>query len=222
MKLSLKKLENEITVVFENKNLLSQSMTHKSFDEENNNEKLEFLGDRVIGLVISKRLLVLYPHESEGIIDKKFSNLVNKKICKEIAARLNLKKYIRTGSSLKKIKPSDEKILSDTCEALIGAIYLDQGLNVAERFILKNWDSFIKKSNITQIDPKTKLQEYSLKKYKKLPLYKNYKRIGPNHNPIFKVQVQISYSKKFLGYGKSKKIAEKNAAFKLIKNLNIT
>lgn len=172
-------------------------MTHKSFDEENNNEKLEFLGDRVIGLVISKRLLVLYPHESEGIIDKKFSNLVNKKICKEIAARLNLKKYIRTGSSLKKIKPSDEKILSDTCEALIGAIYLDQGLNVAERFILKNWDSFIKKSNITQIDPKTKLQEYSLKKYKKLPLYKNYKRIGPNHNPIFKVQVQISYSKKF-------------------------
>ena len=93
MKLSIKKLENEINVVFENKNLLSQSMTHKSFDEENNNEKLEFLGDRVIGLVISKRLLVLYPHESEGIIDKKFSNLVNKKICKEIAARLNLKKY---------------------------------------------------------------------------------------------------------------------------------
>ena len=83
MKLSIKKLENEIKVVFENKNLLSQSMTPKSFDEENNNEKLEFLGDRVIGLVISKRLLVLYPHESEGIIDKKFSNLVNKKICKE-------------------------------------------------------------------------------------------------------------------------------------------
>ena len=125
---------------------------------------MEFLGDRVIGLVISKTLLNLYPTEKEGVIDKKFSNLVNKKTCKKVAVKLNLKHFIRTGNSFIKIKNSNDKILSDTCEALIGAIYLDQGFSVSEKFILDNWDSFIKKSNITQIDPKTKLQEYSLKK----------------------------------------------------------
>jgi len=221
MKNIIKKLENIIKVNFESKELLIQSVTHKSFNEKYNNEKLEFLGDRVIGLVISKKLLSLYPEESEGVIDKKFSNLVNKKTCSEIANQLNLQEFMKTGNSFKNIKSSDEKILSDCCEALIGAIYLDQGLAVSEKFILKNWQSFIKKSKITQIDPKTKLQEYSLKKYKKLPVYKSFKQTGPNHNPIFKVQVQISNSKKYFGYGKSKKLAEKAAALKLIKNLKL-
>ena len=97
-------------------------------------------------------------------------NLVNKKTCKEIADQLNLKKFIKTGNSFKSIKSSDEKILSDCCEALIGAIYLDQGLAVSEKFILRNWKNFIKKSNITQIDPKTKLQEYSLKNFKNVEI----------------------------------------------------
>ena len=221
MKNTVKKIENFIRINFNNKKLLMKSLTHKSFNEEENNEKLEFLGDRVIGLAISKKLLALYPHETEGIIDKKFSNLVNKETCKKIAIQLGLKKFVRTGNSFKNIKSSDDKILSDSCEALVGAIYLDQGFSVTEKFILKNWDTFIKKSNITQIDPKTKLQEYSLKKYKKLPSYKMFKQTGPNHNPIFKVQVQISNSKKYFGHGKSKKIAQKNAAHKLINSLNL-
>ena len=221
MKNIIKKLENIIKVSFQNKNLLIQGLTHKSFDEKYNNEKLEFLGDRVIGLVISKKLLSLYPDETEGIIDKKFSNLVNKKTCSEIAKQIRLKNFIRTGKSFKTIKSSDEKILSDSCEALIGAIYLDQGYLVSEKFILKNWQNFIKKSNVTKIDPKTKLQEYSLKKYKKLPFYKMFKQSGPSHSPFFKVQVQILNSKKFFGYGKSKKLAQKNAALQLIKNLKI-
>tara|TARA_B100000700_G_C15038996_1_gene854268 strand:- start:1586 stop:2254 length:669 start_codon:yes stop_codon:yes gene_type:complete len=221
MKNLLKKIENIIKVNFENKDLLIQSITHKSYNETYNNEKLEFLGDRVIGLVISKKLLSLYPNEKEGIIDKKFSNLVNKKTCAEIGKQLNLKQFIKTGNSFKKITSSDEKIISDCCEALIGAIYLDQGFPVSERFILRNWQNFLKKSKITEIDPKTKLQEYSLKKFKKLPIYKMFKQSGPNHNPIFKVQVHISNSKKCIGFGKSKKIAQKNAALKLIKNLNL-
>ncbi len=188
----MKKLENIIKINFHNKELLKRSMIHKSFDENYNNEKLEFLGDRVIGLVISQKLLDLYPEESEGIIDKKFANLVNKKTCTKIANQLNLKKFIKTGNSFKNIKSSDEKILSDCCEALIGAIYLDQGLTISEKFILTNWKNFIKNSKITEIDPKTKLQEYSLKKFKKLPIYKMFKQIGPNHNPFFKVEVQIS------------------------------
>ncbi len=221
MKKVIKKLESTIKVNFNNKELLLQSITHKSYDEKYNNEKLEFLGDRVIGLVISKKLLSLYPNEKEGIIDKKFANLVNKKTCADIAKQLNLKEFIKTGNSFKNIVSSNEKILSDCCEALIGAIYLDQGFIVSEKFILKNWQNFIKKSYITRIDPKTKLQEYSLKKYKKLPIYKMFKQTGPNHNPVFKVEVQILNSKKHFGYGKSKKIAQKNAALKLIKNLKL-
>ncbi len=219
MKKYIKKIEEIIKINFKNKDLLIKSLTHKSFNEKYNNEKLEFLGDRVIGLVISKELLDLYPEEKEGIIDKKFSNLVNKKTCRDVAVKLNLKNFIRIGNSFKKAKMLNEKILSDSCEALIGAIYLDQGFAVSEKFILEKWNTFIKKSKITKIDPKTKLQEYSLKKYKKLPVYKTYKQTGPNHNPIFKIQVQILNSKKFFGFGKSKKIAQKNAALKLIKNL---
>jgi len=221
MKNNIRKIENFIKINFNNKALLAKSLIHKSFDEKNNNEKLEFLGDRVIGLAISKKLLALYPEESEGVIDKKFSNLVNRKTCSKIANQLNLKKFIQTGNSFKNIKSSDEKILSDSCEALIGAIYLDQGFSVTEKFILQNWANFIKKSNVTEIDPKTRLQEYSLKKYKKLPKYKMFKQTGPNHNPLFKVQVQILNSKKYFGYGKSKKMAQRNAAYKLINSLNL-
>ena len=221
MKSNIKKIENFIRINFNNKKLLLKSLTHKSYNEIDNNEKLEFLGDRVIGLTLSKKLLSLYPDETEGIIDKKFSNLVNKKTCADIAKQLNLKKFMRTGNSFKNMKSSNEKILSDCCEALIGAIYLDQGFQIAEKFILKNWEKFIKKSNVTEIDPKTKLQKYSLKKYKKLPKYKMFKETGPKHNPIFKVEVQILNSSKFFGYGKSKKIAQKNAAHKLINSLNL-
>ena len=192
----MKKLEKILKVDFEDKELLKKSMIHKSFNENYNNEKLEFLGDRVIGLIISKKLLFLYPNDSEGIIDKKFASLVNKKTCTNIANQLNLKDFIKTGNSFKKIKSTDEKILSDCCEALIGAIYLDQGLSVSEKFILRNWQNYINKSKITPIDPKTKLQEYSLKKFKKLPIYKMFKQTGPNHNPVFRVEVQISNSKK--------------------------
>jgi ribonuclease-3 len=221
MKYNYKQIEKILKINFNNKKLLIKSLVHKSFDKNENNEKLEFLGDRVIGLVISEKLLALYPAEKEGIIDKKFANLVNKKTCAKIANQLNLKKFIKTGKSYKNLKSSDEKILSDGCEALIGAIYLDQGFSISEKFILKNWNNFIKKSNILEVDSKTKLQEYSLKKYKRLPLYTTFKQTGPRHNPTFKIQVQIPKSKKYIGCGKSKKIAQQNAASQLIKNLNI-
>ena len=217
----LKKIQKRIKINFLNIELLNRSLIHKSSNKKYNNEKLEFLGDRVIGLVISKKLVSLYPDETEGVIDKKFASLVNKNTCAKIANLLDLKKFIRTGNSYKNINSSDEKILSDACEALIGAIYLDQGFNTSEKFILKNWESFIKKSNLVQVDAKTKLQEYSLKKSKELPNYKIYRQIGPNHNPTFKVQVQIRNSKKYVGYGKSKKLAQQNAASNLLKSLKI-
>ena len=218
---NLKNIEKIINLKFNDKELLSKSFIHKSYNKKINNEKLEFLGDRVIGLIISKKLLNLYPNEKEGIIDKKFASLVNKKTCAKVFRSLNLKKFIKTGNSFKTIHSADERLLSDTCEALIGAIYLDQGFVNTEKFVLNIWKDFIQDSKIIELDPKTKIQEFSLKKFKKLPIYKTIKKTGPNHNPFFQVSVQIENSKKYIGQGNSKKNAEQNAASKLIRNLNI-
>jgi len=219
MKINYQDLERKIDIKFKNIELLIQSLTHKSFNTNKNNEKIEFLGDRVLGLVIAKKLLEIYPNEKEGILDKKFASLVNKKTCLEIAKKINLNKFVLIfNPNNKKIKIED-KIISDSCEALIGAIYLDKGLNVAEKVILKLWKNHIKKSVITQIDAKTKLQEISLKNFKKLPTYKLISNTGPSHKPSFKVGVKLSNSKFFISSGKSKKDAEQNAAIECLKSI---
>ena len=215
------KLEQRINIKFKDQELLKKSLIHKSHNNENNNEKLEFLGDRVLGLVLAKTLLKIYPNEKEGVIDKKFANLVNKKTCLLIAKKLELKKFITTGGSYKGLSRSDDKIISDGLEALLGAVFLDQGINVVEKFILNTWGEFLDKSSETKIDAKTQLQEYSLKKYKVLPVYKINKQSGPQHSPIFKVEVQIKDSKKFYASGTSKKDAQQNAAQKLLLELRI-
>ncbi len=96
MKINYQNLEKKIKVNFKNKKLLIQSLTHKSFDKSNNNEKIEFLGDRVLGLVMAKKLLEIYPNEKEGILDKKYASLVNKKTCLDIAKKIELEKYVLT------------------------------------------------------------------------------------------------------------------------------
>ena len=212
-------LEKTINVKFKNLNLLKQSLTHKSFDANKNNEKIEFLGDRVLGLIISKKLLEIYPDEKEGILDKKFSSLVNKTTCLEIAKNIDLDKFILTFNPKNKKIKIEDKIVSDSCEALIGAIFLDKGLNVAEKVVLELWKNHIKKSIITQIDAKTKLQEFSLKKFKKLPSYKLISNTGPRHKPMFKVGVKLPDTKYFISSGKSKKDAEQNAAIECLKNI---
>ena len=217
----LKEVEKIIKHTFKDYLLLKMSLTHKSFDNEKNNEKLEFLGDRVLGLVISQRLLEKFPEEKEGIIDKKFANLVNKKTCSLIGKKLDLKKYLYLGSSHKNLERSADKIIGDCLEAIIGAIYLDGGLKPSENFILNFWNFYLDKSVITLIDSKTQLQEFSLKKFKILPKYIFHKKKGPQHNPIFKTEVQISNSKKMSGTGSSKKNAQQNAAQKLLKILKI-
>ena len=126
-------LENIIKIKFDNKNIIEESLIHKSYDNIYNNEKLEFLGDRVLGLILTKTLLKIFPNEKEGVIDKKLASLVNKKTCADIAKKINIQKFMLFGQSYKRLKRSDEKIASDALEALIGAIYLDKGLNVAEK-----------------------------------------------------------------------------------------
>ena len=218
MKIDYFNLEKKINYKFKDKKLLIKSLTHKSFDKINNNEKIEFLGDRVLGLIIAKKLLEIYPEEKEGILDKKFASLVNKKTCLQIANDISLEKYILTfNPKNRKIKVED-KVIADCCEALIGAIYLDKGFSAAENFILTFWSKNIKDSVITQIDPKTKLQEYSLKKYKKLPTYKIISNTGPRHKPLFKVAVKLPDTKFYVGQGSSKKDAEQSAAIICLEN----
>ena len=219
MKIDYSKLEKKIEILFKNKDLLIQSLTHKSFDKKKNNEKIEFLGDRVLGLIIAKKLLEIYPNEKEGVLDKKFASLVNKKTCLEIAKNLELEKFILTFNVKKKNNIIEDKVLADSCEALIGSIYLEKGFSTVEKFILKQWSNHIKDSVITKVDAKTTLQELSLKRFKKLPIYKLISNTGPKHKPIFKVGVKLFDTKFYVSKGKSKKEAEQNAAILCLENI---
>ncbi len=218
--MNLVNFEKKIKIYFKNKKLLQRSLTHKSYDNKINNEKLEFLGDRVLGFVIAKKLIELYPEDNEGLLDKKLALLVNKNTCAEIGFFLCLENVVKTHppSSKKKV---ENKIISDTCEALIGAIFLDQGIKTVENFILKLWKSYLIKNKDVKKDPKTRLQEYSLEMFKELPIYKLVQNIGPRHKPLFKIAVKVKNSKNFFGEGLSKKDAEQTAALKLLENLNI-
>ena len=219
MKINLTNLEKKLEIKFKNTDLLIKALTHKSFNSNDNNEKIEFLGDRVLGLVIAKKLLEIYPDEKEGILDKKFASLVNKKTCLEIAKKIELEKYILTFNPKNKKIKIEDKVISDSCEALIGAIYLDKGFTTVEKFILELWENKINESVITPIDAKTKLQELSLKKFKKLPIYKLISNTGPRHKPIFKIAVKLENTKFFTAEGNSKKNAEQNAAQLCLNNI---
>ena len=219
MRINYSALEKKIKCNFKNKDLLIKSLTHKSFNKENNYEKLEFLGDRVLGLIIAKKLLEIYPNEREGILDKKFASLVNKKTCLEIAKKIDLHKYVLTFNVKNRKNLIEDKVLADCCEALLGSIYLDKGFIIVEKVILNLWSSNIKDSVVTQIDAKTKLQEFSLKRYKRLPIYKIISNSGPRHMPIFKVAVKLQDTKFYTAQGKSKKDAEQNAAILCLQNI---
>tara|TARA_B100000029_G_scaffold260868_1_gene257253 strand:- start:10089 stop:10757 length:669 start_codon:yes stop_codon:yes gene_type:complete len=221
MIIDIDKLQKKLKISFKKKSLLIKALTHKSANQISNNEKLEFLGDRVIGLVLSGELLELYPKENEGVLDKRLANLVNRKICCKVGLSIGLQNYIVIGNKKKKIDKRDEKIISDCCEALIGAIYIDRGFDYAKNFILRIWKSNIDKSTVTILDSKTKLQEYSLKQFKKLPSYRLVSSAGPRHNPTYKISVCITGSKQYLGIGSSKQQAEQDGATKLLKHNKI-
>ena len=221
MQENLSKLQKKINVKFKNINILKKAITHKSYDSKDNYEKLEFLGDRILGLVISKKLIDLYKDESEGVLDKKLASLVNKNKCLEVAKELNLDKFILVGNKKNKKNKIENKIISDSVEALIAAIYYEKGIEFTENFILSIWKNYLNLSNITIIDAKTKLQEYSLKKFKSLPVYKFISSTGLKHKPKFKIAVKLKDTKFFEGIGDSKKKAEQEAAQILLKNLNL-
>ena len=216
---TLKNLQKQIKINFKNEKILLQAITHKSFDPNKNYENLEFLGDRVLGLVVSKKLYELYPNEKVGSLDKKLASLVNKNKCLEVGNSLNLREFVITANYKSSKNIIENKIISDCCEALIGAIYLDKGFEVSKGFILKLWNNLINDTETTFIDAKTQLQEYSLKKFKILPSYKLVSSTGPRHKPNFKVGVKLKNSSYIYAIGSSKKNAEQSAASELLRKI---
>ena len=213
-------LEKKISYIFENKNIIKRALTHKSTGLSEHNEQYEFLGDRVLGLIISEILILKYIDLSEGNLDKIFSTLVNKDKCAEVATHIGLGEYLILGkteiASEGKYKSG---ILADACEAVIASIYLDGGYSAAQDFINNNWLKSINSIDINFKDPKSALQEWSLKKYKKLPDYKVAKQEGPAHSPTFTVKVQFNDYKVAEAVSGNIKEAEKKAAIEFI-NIN--
>ena len=224
MDIKIQKLQKKINIKFKNLNLIKKAITHKSYDPENNFEKLEFLGDRILGMVISIKLIELYPNEKEGILDKKLASLVNRNKCLEIGKNIGLNQFIIVGKQFNKKITNNvivNKIISDCMEALIGAIYYEKGFKFTEKFILNCWKKYLDHSEKTFIDSKTKLQEYSLKFFKKLPSYKFISSSGPKHNLKFKMAVKLENTVFFEGIGESKKKAEQKAAQNLLNTLEL-
>ena len=218
-KINLIELERTININFINKENLILSLTHKSHNSKINNERLEFIGDRVLGLIISSELLKIYPNQKVGYLDKMFASMVNKRTLLNIGKKIGLEKFIIGGNTTK--KNIEDKIISDTCEALIGAIFLDFGYIKAKKFILNYWEKYFKLNTTYKVDSKTKLQEYSLKKYKVLPIYKLISNSGPRHKPIFKIGVRLKNTKFVYATGSSKKNAEAKSAEILLKNIGV-
>ena len=165
MEKNLSILEKKISYKFKDKTLLKLAVTHKSFKKLESNENLEFLGDRVLGLVISEKLLIDKPGKQEGSLDKMLSSLVDRNACHEIAKKISLGDFILLGQTEKSSLGNNKKsILSDACEALLGAIYLDSSFTQVRKVILALWKT--KFDNIAEdiIDAKSMLQEWTLKK----------------------------------------------------------
>ena len=212
--------EKKINYKFKNKSLIDLAFTHSSFKNKKNKnyERLEFLGDRVLSLVISEDLFLKYPNEDEGALSKRLSDLVSKQKLLEVANEISIKKMLKIDQFEKKnLKlKKNISILSDVCESLIGAIYLDSDLENAKKFISKYWKKKISKNILPPQDPKSLLQEIAQKKGLNLPKYILKNKEGPPHNPRFEVEVFLKGIRKFSAIAKTIKIAEINAAKKMV------
>ena len=218
--MKINEFEKKINYKFRNKSLIDLAFTHSSYKNKTNTdyERLEFLGDRVLSLVLSEYLFLKYPNENEGALSKRLSNLVSKQTLLEVANEISVKEMLKINYSEKKnlkLKKSIS-ILSDVCEALIGAIYLDTNLDNAKKFIYNHWKKKVSKNIIPPQDPKSLLQEVAQKKGLDLPKYVLKKKIGPPHNPRFEIEVCLKGVKRFSAIAKTIKDAEISSAKKMV------
>ena len=190
----------------------------KYLNEISEFERLEFLGDRVLGLAISSIIYKKFDKNNEGDLSKKLSYLVQKNFLHKISIDLKINNFLKY--NFKKNEKMNISILADSIESLIGAIYLDGGFKNAKKFIESKWGPYLNIEDQNMQDPKTKLQELSQKKLKKLPDYNLIKKEGPSHGPIFTVSLKVLNLKKIISSGSTIREAEKNAASIALKLIN--
>ena len=226
LKKNINAFEKIINYSFKKKEILVSALLHPSFLKEkkiNKNsivyefERLEFLGDRVLGLAIASLIFKKFKKLDEGGLSKKLSYLVQKNFLYTISSQLNLNSFLKF-SYKKQNSKLNISILADTVEAVIGAIYVDGGFKPSVKFIDYFWGPHFDVEASNQQDPKTKLQEISQQKYKKLPDYKLIKKTGPSHSPIFTVRLKVLNLKIIKASGNSIREAEKNAASIALEN----
>ncbi|MDO8885358.1 ribonuclease III [Candidatus Oleimmundimicrobium sp.] len=219
--------EQCLGLVFFNKNLLKVALTHKSFTAETNdevevNERLEFLGDAVLELVITDFLYNHYPNLEEGNLAMLRANIVNAEVLAKLAKNIGLGKYIFMSKGTELTGGRRQvSILGDCLEAVLGAVYLDQGIEKTKEFILTIFQEEIKRqaSKEKYLDLKTNLQEYTMKKFQILPLYKITREEGSVHDRTFFAEVGVGDHVWGKGKGKSKKKAEQEAAKEALQKL---
>jgi ribonuclease III len=215
-------LERRIGYTFQDRDLLERALTHASVGdgarEVRHNERLEFLGDRVLNLCAAERLMALDPDAREGEMSRLLASLVNYHACARAAERVGLPAALRLSASATKIGArKSDAVLGDACEALIAALYIDGGLETAQAFFLKFWDEeFAKLDEPRAKDAKTQLQEWAQGMGKPLPEYEIVKRTGPAHAPCFTVEVRVEGVGAERGEGSSRQAAEKAAAQQML------
>lgn len=220
MNAALKKLQEKIGYDFHETKLLEAALTHSSTGSHTNYERLEFLGDRVLGLVMAETVYAMFPRESEGDLAKRHAALVQGAMLAELARHIDLGAALQI-SEAERIGggTENENILADGLEALIGAIYLDSGLAPCQKFIKGLWGERVKTMKDPPQDSKTALQEWAQARGFPLPSYEVVKREGPDHAPVFHVEVAVGQWPPQKAIGSSIRAAEKEAAQLLLEYL---
>ena len=222
---SYSEIEKILDYKFKNIELLNEALTHSSTKKNKKNkrifnyERLEFLGDRILGFIISDLIFKKFPNFQEGELSIVFQKYTNTKFLSNIAISLGLDKFVivQKGDSLEK----KDSIMSDLIESIIAAIYIDSNLDNAKLFIKNKILNNLKIENLIDKHPKTILQEHSLKYFKIIPVYSVKEKSGPDHKPEFKVSVSINSENHAIGEGPSTQKAQENAAKNLLKKLEL-
>ena len=214
----ISELEKMLNYSFSESNLLDLALTHSSMarsraNRDQTNQRLEFLGDRVLGLVVAKMIYESFPLEEEGAMARRHAALVRKEALARVAVELTLSKFLKIATAEEESGALENPaLLADACEAVIAALFLDGGIETAESFIRRHWMKQMAEDLIPPKDAKTTLQEYAQSNGKKLPCYREVSREGPPHDPTFVIEVSLEDEKPLSGSGGSKRQAEQLAA----------
>ena len=208
---------------FKNPRLLTQALTHPSAVEAGSRsyERLEFLGDRVLGLIVADLLLAKFPKEAEGALARRLAQLVRRETLAQVAAELDLGRHLILARSERQAgEETNPALLADACEAIIAALYLDGGLAAAQAFVEPLWAPLLAADRKPPQDAKTALQEWAQGRGLPLPDYRELQREGPAHGPVFTVEVSVRGEPPAMGEGRSKRLAEQAAAGALLRRLD--